>query len=30
MKYLPREVASGKLAAMVKGAQMVRGELQQK
>jgi methionine synthase II (cobalamin-independent) len=29
MKYLPREVASGKMAAMVKGAQIVREELEQ-
>ena len=27
MKYLPREVAFGKLKAMVDGAAMVRGEL---
>ncbi len=26
MKYLPREVADGKLAAMVAGAQIVRRE----
>jgi 5-methyltetrahydropteroyltriglutamate--homocysteine methyltransferase len=30
MKYLPREVASAKMAAMVKGAQIVRRELQEK
>ncbi|TWO73395.1 5-methyltetrahydropteroyltriglutamate--homocysteine methyltransferase [Caenimonas sedimenti] len=28
MKYLPREVAQGKLASMVKAAQMLRGEYQ--
>jgi 5-methyltetrahydropteroyltriglutamate--homocysteine methyltransferase len=28
MKYLPREVAFGKLQAMVAGAQMVRAQLQ--
>jgi 5-methyltetrahydropteroyltriglutamate--homocysteine methyltransferase len=27
MKYLPREVAAGKLKAMVEGAQIVRAEL---
>ena len=27
MKYLPREVAFGKLRAMVQGARAVRGEL---
>jgi 5-methyltetrahydropteroyltriglutamate--homocysteine methyltransferase len=30
MKYLPRELASGKMAAMVEGARIVRGELEQK
>lgn len=29
MKYLPREVAAGKMAAMVEGARMVRQELEQ-
>ena len=28
MKYLPREVAFGKLQAMVAGAQMVRAQLE--
>jgi hypothetical protein len=28
MKYLPREVAFGKLQAMVAGAQMVRSQLE--
>ena len=28
MKYLPREVAFGKMQAMVEGARIVRGELQ--
>jgi 5-methyltetrahydropteroyltriglutamate--homocysteine methyltransferase len=28
MKYLPREVAFGKLKAMVAGAQIVRAQLQ--
>ncbi len=27
MKYLPRAVADGKLRALVKGAEIVRGEL---
>jgi 5-methyltetrahydropteroyltriglutamate--homocysteine methyltransferase len=27
MKYLPREVADGKLDAMVRGAEIVRNEL---
>jgi methionine synthase II (cobalamin-independent) len=29
MKYLPREVADGKLRALVKGAEIVRAELAQ-
>jgi len=28
MKYLPRDVAFGKLAALVAGAELVRAELQ--
>ena len=28
MKYLPREVAFGKLQAMVAGARMLRGQLE--
>jgi methionine synthase II (cobalamin-independent) len=30
MKYLPREVADGKLKAMVEGARLLRGELDPK
>jgi hypothetical protein len=30
MKYLPRDIAAGKMAAMVEGARIVRGELEQK
>ena len=30
MKYLPREVAFGKLKAMVAGAQLVRAQLSQR
>jgi 5-methyltetrahydropteroyltriglutamate--homocysteine methyltransferase len=30
LKYLPREVAFGKMRAMVEGAKIVRGEIQRR